>query len=118
MSHFSISLADDLGAKPACGCAGGHQRHHRLSHRGVPSRHQLLGVRECHAPADQQVRHRQLRDQLPRPHEADRQQPAAQRLRHLPLHQQELSRRDGGLDPALRYVVLYGLLIISTASPP
>lgn len=53
----SRSLADDLGAEPAGRCSSGHQRHHRLPHRSVPSGHQLLGLRQRDAAADIQVRH-------------------------------------------------------------
>lgn len=61
---YCSSFSNDLGAKSASGRSGRHRRDGGLPHRGPPPRHLLLGVRQRHGAAHQEIRHQYRRKLL------------------------------------------------------
>ena len=113
---FCCSLADDMGTEPVSGSTSWHQRHDRLPYGSVPACHQLLGVRKCDDPADEEVRHGDNREQLQSAHEADYPRSEGQGFRQLQMHLEELTGGDGRLHPALRSVKTVGHIWQSEAN--
>ena len=97
-----FSFSDDLGAKPAGGSPRWYRRDHRVQHRGIPEGDQLLGLQRHHAPAEQEVRHQDEREQLQDLHEAHGEEPDEQGLRQLQVHIEKFPRRNRGIDQTLR----------------